>query len=430
MKKIISTLITVLFISYSGYASSANFSEDEAKSVLENYSNIAFANYSDALKGAMTLDNAINVFINSPSAHTLNSAKLAWIQARAPYQQTEAFRFGNAIVDDWEGKVNAWPLDEGLIDYVASSYGSESDENSLYSANVIANKKIQLGGDTVDVSKITKKLISETLHEIDEVEANVATGYHVIEFLLWGQDLNGTNPGAGNRSHTDYLSGSDCTNGNCDRRAQYLKVASELLIDDLVDIVLAWDKNGEARQDILSNPIDGVRRAFVGMGSLAYGELAGERIKLGLMVHDPEEEHDCFSDNTHWSHYWDAMSIQNIYTGTYHAMDGSTVSGPSISDLVAASDSSLNNDVLSKMKATDSAMTDMVVAAEDTANPFKYDQMLGEGSQKGEVIIMNVVNSLVDEARALESAVEAIGLSALGDDLEGSDSLDNPDSVI
>ena len=83
-----------------------------------------------------------------------------------------------------------------------------------------------------------------------------------------------------------------------------------------------------------------------------------------------------------------------------------------------------------KMKATDSAMTDMVVAAEDTANPFKYDQMLGEGSQKGEVIIMNVVNSLVDEARALESAVEAIGLSALGDDLEGSDSLDNPDSVI
>ena len=42
----------------------------------------------------------------------------AWIAARVPYQQTEVYRFGNRIVDDWEGRVNAWPLDEGLIDYV------------------------------------------------------------------------------------------------------------------------------------------------------------------------------------------------------------------------------------------------------------------------------------------------------------------------
>ena len=35
--------------------------------------------------------------------------------------------------------MNAWPLDEGLIDYVDAGYGTESDENTLYTANVIAN---------------------------------------------------------------------------------------------------------------------------------------------------------------------------------------------------------------------------------------------------------------------------------------------------
>jgi putative iron-regulated protein len=110
-----------------------------------------------------------------------------------PYQQTEAFRFGNPIVDDWEGRVNSWPLDEGLIDYTAGDYGNE--ENTLATLNVIATPKFTLSGKEIDATTITPDLISGTLHEADGIEANVASGYHAIEFLLWGQDLNGTNPG-------------------------------------------------------------------------------------------------------------------------------------------------------------------------------------------------------------------------------------------
>src|SRR3546814_13690158 len=44
--------------------------------------------------------------------------------------------------------------------------------------------------------------------------------------------------------------------------------------------------------------------------SLSYGELAGERMKLGLLLHDPEEEQDCFSDNTHNSHYYDVEGMR------------------------------------------------------------------------------------------------------------------------
>ena len=105
-----------------------------------------------------------------------------------PYQQTEAYRFGNAIVDEWEGKVNAWPLDEGLIDYVDPSYGGATDENPYAAINVIASPSFTLSGGAVDASAITPELLEGTLQEADAIEANVATGYHAIEFLLWGQD--------------------------------------------------------------------------------------------------------------------------------------------------------------------------------------------------------------------------------------------------
>ena len=187
--------------------------------ILNNYADIALAGYEDSLATAQALDTAVDALIAKPSAETLEAARTAWKAARIPYQQTEAYRFGNVIVDDWEGRVNAWPLDEGLIDYVDASYGTESDENTLYTANVIANKTIMIDGKEIDATNITPELLSGTLQESGGIEANVATGYHAIEFLLWGQDLNGTGPGAGDRKATDYDT-ANCTNGNCDRRAQ------------------------------------------------------------------------------------------------------------------------------------------------------------------------------------------------------------------
>src|ERR1700754_3568816 len=127
--------------------------ETDAAAVVKHYAEIAHAKYEDSLTTAKALDAAIDAFLVAPSDETLKATKTAWLAARVPYQQTEAYRFGNAIVDDWEGRVNAWPLDEGLIDYVDKSYGTESDENPLYTADVIANTSIKLGGETVDTSQ-------------------------------------------------------------------------------------------------------------------------------------------------------------------------------------------------------------------------------------------------------------------------------------
>ncbi|MAL73439.1 MAG: peptidase [Rhodospirillaceae bacterium] len=395
----------------------------EPAGILNNYADIAHAGYEDSLITAKTLDAAIDDLIATPTADTLAAARQAWLDARVPYQQTEAYRFGNAIVDDWEGRVNAWPLDEGLIDYVDPSYGMESDQNPLYTVNVIANPKLKIAGQDVDATDITPDLLSGTLQEAGGVEANVATGYHAIEFLLWGQDLNGTGPGAGTRPASDYDT-QNCTNGNCDRRAEYLKAASTLLIADLQEMVGNWEEGGAARAALLENPDAGLLAILTGMGSLSYGELAGERIKLGLLLHDPEEEHDCFSDNTHNSHYYDQQSIRNVYLGQYTRVDGTVVSGPSISDLVAENAPAVDEELRAKLDATVDAMEQM---RQRVQSGEAYDQMIGEGNEAGNAIIQAGVDGLVAQTRPIDRAVAELNLGQAS--FEGSDSLDNPNAV-
>ena len=196
-------------------------------------------------------------------------------------------------------------------------------------------------------------MLSGTLQEAGDIEANVATGYHAIEFLLWGQDLNGTRAGAGERPYTDFDT-ANCTGGNCDRRAAYLAAATDLLVADLEEMVANWKADGAARKgaDSTAMPNAGISTILTGMGSLSYGELAGERMKLGLLLHDPEEEHDCFSDNTHISHLYDAIGIRNVYHGSYKRVDGTKVEGPSVSDLVKEADAGARRRAAGKLDAT------------------------------------------------------------------------------
>ncbi|AKI02192.1 putative iron-regulated protein [Hoeflea sp. IMCC20628] len=394
------------------------------EAVVAHYADIAEAKFDDALMTAKDLDAAIEAFLANPDDITLEAAKEAWLASRVPYQQTEVYRFGNAIVDDWEGRVNAWPLDEGLIDYVDESYGAESDQNSLYSANVIANPSIKINGKTVDASKITPELISETLQEAGGIEANVASGYHAIEFLLWGQDLNGNGPGAGNRPATDY-SLEYCTNGHCDRRRDYLGSASDLLVADLEEMAANWKAGGAARTALEEKgAAGGLSTILTGMGSLSYGELAGERMKLGLLLGDPEEEHDCFSDNTHNSHRYDAVGIQTAYTGTYTRPDGSELAGPSLADLVEAKDPAIAGELSADLDTTVAAMEAMVDRAE---NVEAYDQMIATGNDEGNATVQAAIDGLIKQTRSIERAITALDLGTI--ELEGSDSLDSPDAV-
>lgn len=394
--------------------------------VITTYADIAAASYADSHSAAVQLQKKINELLAKPSDETLAAARAAWIAAREPYMQTEVFRFGNKLVDDWEGKVNGWPLDEGLIDYVSRAYTeNDTQENEAYAINVIANKTLKIAGETIDASKITPQLLVRNLHEAGGVEANVATGYHAIEFLLWGQDLNGTGKGAGNRPATDFDL-KNCTGGNCDRRADYLRVVTQLLVDQLKLMAGHWSPSGVARRDVMQDDGKvGLVALFTGLGSLTYGELAGERMKLGLMIHDPEEEHDCFSDNTHNSHYFDALGIENIYLGRYKRLDGSKVEGASVSDLVRAKSPELDARIRSALDLTMQRMTALVERAKTVE---AYDQMIGEDNPEGNNVVQSAIDALAAQAKTFEEAINILGVEGVA--IMGSDSLDSPDKVV
>ena len=415
---------TCLVIAALSFMTAPAFAVPQAGEVVKHYTDLAHAVYEDSLVTARVLQNAVDELIAAPTVENMRHARTAWLASRVPYMQSEVFRFGNAIVDDWEGRVNAWPLDEGLIDYVAASYGAESEENPAYRANVIASSSFTFSGKTINTAHITKDLLANTLHELGGVEANVATGYHAIEFLLWGQDLNGIGPGSGNRPATDF-DPDNCSWKNCERRAAYLKAATDLLVDDLTWMVAQWAPGGKAREGLIGGSAEtGLSTIVTGMGSLSYGELAGERMQLGLLLHDPEEEHDCFSDNTHHSHYYDAMGIRNIYLGRYHRIDGSMVEGPSLSALVATTSPTVDRDLRDQLDATMAAMEKLVNSAKGGE---AYDQMIGTGNDAGNARVQAAIDALTTQTRAIEQAAATLQLASI--EFEGSDSLDNPEAV-
>lgn len=389
--------------------------------VAKHYTDLAHAKFQDALISAQALDAAVDTFINEPSAANLSAAKEAWLASRVPYQQTEVFRFGNAIVDDWEGQLNAWPLDEGLIDYVQADGYQYELGNEGATVNIISSTEINVGGQTVDVSTLTPELLAD-LNEIGGSEANVATGYHAIEFLLWGQDLHGFEQGAGERPATDYARGENCTNGHCDRRAAYLDAATDLLVSDLEWMVAQWapGQDNNYRAELLAQAPEAViQKMLFGMGSLSLGELAGERMKVALEANSYEDEHDCFSDNTHNSHYYNAQGVANVYKGSYTRIDGTEVSGPALTDLVAELNPELDKQLRVQLVESMGALGAMKSAAEAESAPMKFDMMIAPGNAEGAEIVNGAILALVQQTGSIEQAARDLGIDSLEPDDAG-----------
>lgn len=385
-----------------------------SKAVVSHYADLALAVFSDAASTGKALQAAVDALLANPNTETLKAAREAWLAARVPYMQTEVFRFGNAVVDDWEGQLNAWPLDEGLIDYVATDY-QHALGNPGAQANIIANTELQVGEDKLDVSNITPELLA-SLNELGGSEANVATGYHAVEFLLWGQDLNGTNPGAGERPATDFIVGEGATGRHNERRRAFIKAAVDLLVSDLDAMVTEWQpgKADNYRAKLEADTAEnGLRKMLFGMGSLSLGELAGERMKVALEANSTEDEHDCFSDNTHNSHFYNGKGIRNIYLGEYKKVDGTTLTGPSLSSLVAQLDAGADSTLKADLEASEAKLQALVDSAN---NGQHFDQLIAAENTTGQQLVRDAIAALVKQTGAIEQAAVKLGISDLNPD--------------
>lgn len=357
--------------------------ELDVSPVVKHYASLVYANYEDTLNSAKAMQAAIGAFLSNPTPATQRAAQQAWLDAREFYGQTEAFRFYGGPIDDDngpEGRLNAWPMDESFVDKVVGddNAGLINDRSFVISKAAIASQN-ERGG-----------------------EENVATGYHAIEFLLWGQDLSETGPG--NRDFNDFVDGKV---PNADRRRQYLSVVTELLIDDLTTLVKAWRPgsklNYRARFETEGN--EALRKMFVAMGSLSRGELAGERLEVALNSQDQEDEHSCFSDNTHRDAVLNATGIENVWLGRYKRADGTLLQGPSPRDLVAAKDAAL-------AQRTSTQIASSVAKANAIQAPFDRE-IIGAKNAPGRLRVQATVDSLVQQSKDLVAAANAVGITRL-----------------
>lgn len=355
---------------------SAALDEERAAEAIENYADIVHASYADSLAAAEALKVAIDSFLEEPSGDGFTAARNAWKDAREPYLQTEVYRFYDGPIDNTEdgpeGAINAWPLDESYIDYV------EGDPE----AGVINDDSVELD--------------AETLLGLNEKsgEDHIMTGYHAIEFLLWGQDTS--EDGAGDRPFSDFVEGG--TGGNTARRREYLRVVTDLLIVHLEGLVEAWDPEGDDnyRAELLAaEPADAFQRILTGMIVLSGFETGGERLRVALQTGEQEDEHSCFSDNTHRDMVQDVLGIQNVYNGEY-----GDVSGTSIYEVIAATDEELADTIKERI-------ADSLELAEALEPPF--DQEISPENEAGNARVQALVDSLFAQEKDLEDAFDLFG---------------------
>lgn len=351
-----------------------------AEPVVERYAESAYSSYAVVAIEAGNLRAAIDNFVANPSAQSLGLARDAWIDARAVYRPTEAFRFYGGPIDDpadeREPGINAWPMDEAYVDYVVGNA----------TAGIINDPT---GFPTIDAAALTAaNLIGG--------DANVAIGYHAIEFLLWGQDLSAAGPGA--RPHADFLDAG--TAANQARRRQYLGVVADMLVVDLEHVRDRWNPaGGDYTATFTGAPVESLTRMLTGIGTLAASELSGERMLTAYENKDQEDEHSCFSDSTKDDLLGNMRGIDDIFRGRIGAS-----SGDSLAILIAERDPALAFRMEQQIG---------VALAAIQAIPGPFDQaILGEDSSTGRMAVIDAVraiqevgDTIVDVAAVLEVPV-------------------------
>lgn len=351
-----------------GCSSDSSSSSPAIGPAVARYAVVAKSSYDDVVAKARVMKTAIDTFADAPSTATLEAARAAWLAARTPYGHTEAFRFYGGPIDDEkegpEGRVNGWPLDEAFIDYVTG------------------DAKAGIINHATEIPTITKELLVDQNEKGGE--SNIATGWHAIEFLLWGQDLDENGPGA--RPFTDYVPGATGPQLTAERRRTYLKVVTQLLVEDLEGVARAWDTGTPGSfgaRFVAAAPAEGLTKAFRGMIMLASVELTRERMNNAYTKGDQEEEHSCFSDNTPADLLANAVAIENVYLGR-----GPSDDGIGIDELVRAKDAAVDARVKERFAAA-------LAAIRDIPAPFDRAVLREPGRSKVKAAI-DACNALTD----------------------------------
>ena len=357
--------------------------------VVNDYAQMVYLNYLDTYNTAVSFQNKVNTFVASPADNGgLEGLRQSWLDMRVPYLQSEAYRFYGGPIDgadpNVEGDLNSWPVDENYIDYVVGSDKVTVD----YTTGIINSTNPKYA--TIDQALIKSQ---NTVGGDD----NISSGYHAIEFLLWGQDLSTTGPG--NRQYTDYT-----TLGNADRRRTYLKQATDLLVNELGLLLDQWKPGGTYRtQFVGQDPQASLTLIFDGIANLTSGELPIERIKNALDTQDQEQEHSCFSDNTHNDIRYDVIGVENVLYGRYVSSTNTVYEGKGIDELIKSKNEALYDTIIAKF-------ADAKSKAFAIQPPFDRE-IIGDDSAPGRIRVKATVDAILKENQSINNAAKLLGIT-------------------
>jgi putative iron-regulated protein len=377
--------------------------------IVTTEADIAAAMYGDARAAGETLRQRVEAFLAAPNATTLDAARAAWIAARRPHAMAASLRFVSPLTAAWERRVDAWPITPGLIDYAA---GAGSRENPLAKADVIQHTEVRIGGRIIPAGTIDGRLLAQ-LQDADGIPTNVAAGYHVVEFLLWGED--------GARPASDYAA-AGCTHGPaCARRRAYLKLVTELLVADLGRIAADWAPGGGARAAFLAEPpADALAAILTAFGDQSFQGLAGERMKLSLVLHDATAAEDRFSGAAAADYVAAEHGLAALFRGHYRSAGGDIVAGPGLAALAAERAPDAATAVEAAMMAAAERLDAIAEAATAAGG---YRRLIASGNAAGNRLVMDGVHALVRQAQAGERLARALGVAT---SVEGGERLAGP----
>jgi putative iron-regulated protein len=179
------------------------------------------------------LQSSIHTLIDDTSDESLNSSKQAWLNTHSTYELTTLHRyFATQLLDEQNSlalmqlqyQINHWPIIPGYIDYV----------DGYPDSGIVHDINVNLDSDS----------LREQHGSFDVSE--VSLGFHVIEFLLWGYDIDSVARPAADFYAVLELSPEEMVQGysleqlSNNRRRLFLTVVVDTLVEDFQTLQSLW----------------------------------------------------------------------------------------------------------------------------------------------------------------------------------------------
>lgn len=357
------------------------YSRATAFGFLLNYVSLGYALNADAYRGALELRDTLATFVAEPTDEGLAAVRHAWAAAHLAYARTEVFRFYGSPIDflGYEPLINGWPLDPARLDVVPGGDGGFIGQPERYPF-------------------VSARLL-QALHQRED-PTQIMTGWHALEFLLWGLDTRTDGPGE--RPLSDFT-----TDPFAERRREYLIVAASLLADQIQAVMHQWEQDSYdnyAGDFLNSRPHQLLAQVFTGIHTLAATEVAENRLAKAREQGVEAAEEAPFSDLTSQVIQANLEGMAAVLTGDYTSSLGRETSGPGLVELVASVDPALADDL----------RTTLATAQERAAGlPEPFDAgMMAPPDDPRHAAIATAEQSFTALAAALTQSRAALGLPA------------------